>query len=405
MTAAPSSPDNMGDAPAASRETRTAPSRGLPVFFSGGTALRGLASFMARSKLRAVHLVTTFDSGGSTASLRKAFNMPAPGDLRNRLVALADEKACGKALVSCMNERFPESGDADDLRERLKGLANAQHPYWQGLNEPQAESLRLCLTTFLKEMPRDFDARTASLGNLFMAGKYLQERRSLNAVMGFFSRLLHVQGEVLPIMEESLHLAAALENGEVLVGQHLFKDLPAPIAECFLTVSEPGRVKAPVERCRPRASSAALARLREAGLVCYPMGSFYSSLVANLLADGVATVIGQSKAPKVFIPNTGIDRELVGKTLAGELQQLLATLRGMDPGANGRFPADHVSHVLVDSVHGRYPGGIEDMQALAENLGVQVVHADMVTEDGLRHDPERTCAALFAIEDTHAVRG
>ena len=60
------------------------------VFFSGGTALREVASCLTQYTKNATYLITPFDSGGSSAVLRQAFSMPAVGDLRSRLISLAD---------------------------------------------------------------------------------------------------------------------------------------------------------------------------------------------------------------------------------------------------------------------------------------------------------------------------
>ena len=64
---------------------KTPANKGNIVFFSGGTALTETSRVLARYGLPAVHLITPFDSGGSSAVLRQAFNMPAVGDLRNRI--------------------------------------------------------------------------------------------------------------------------------------------------------------------------------------------------------------------------------------------------------------------------------------------------------------------------------
>ena len=69
------------------------------LFFSGGTALRGLSRHLLRHTRNSIHLSTPFDSGGSSASIRKAFHMPAVGDLRNRLVALADPAISGRPEI------------------------------------------------------------------------------------------------------------------------------------------------------------------------------------------------------------------------------------------------------------------------------------------------------------------
>ncbi len=57
------------------------------LFFSGGTALNGLSQVLKRYTHNSIHLVTPFDSGGSSAVLREAFDMPAVGDLRSRMMA------------------------------------------------------------------------------------------------------------------------------------------------------------------------------------------------------------------------------------------------------------------------------------------------------------------------------
>ncbi len=378
-----------------------------PVFFSGGTALKRLSATFAAQGCHTVHLVTTFDSGGSTARLRAAFAMPALGDLRNRLLALADPCPDNRELVRCMDTRLPESGDPQVLRQTLVAMGSEDHPVWQGINATRAKCLQQCLASFLAAMPAGFDARKASLGNLCMAGKYLQEHRSLNAVMGLFSRLLHVHGEVLPIVEESLHLAARLCDGTVCVGQHHFKDFSTPILECFLTVNEPDRGREEPAVCRPRASSTALARLRQAGLVCYPMGSFFSSVVANLLADDVGKVVAALSCPKVFIPNTGHDHELMGHTLRDEMRILVQTMLGLPCNETDDAWKDRarlfLTHMVVDTHNGRYPGSVELALELARETGIHVLDLPLVNEDGQHHNPQRLAAVLRQLtEADHA---
>ena len=65
------------------------------LFFSGGTAINGLSKVVKNYTHHSIHLVTPFDSGGSSAILREAFDMPSIGDLRSRMMALADESILG----------------------------------------------------------------------------------------------------------------------------------------------------------------------------------------------------------------------------------------------------------------------------------------------------------------------
>ena len=81
-------------------EARRAPEKGPAIlFFSGGTASRQLSRELIHYSHNSIHVITTFDSGGSSAELRRAFGMPAVGDLRNRLLALADRSPSGNAEV------------------------------------------------------------------------------------------------------------------------------------------------------------------------------------------------------------------------------------------------------------------------------------------------------------------
>lgn len=372
-----------------------------PLFFSGGTALRETSQALARRTRHAVHLLTTFDSGGSSAALRRTFAMPAVGDIRNRLVALADASAVPRPALDFFTRRLPADGDGDELRARLAALGLAAHPVWRTMPEAYARAFRLHLGHFLHRMPPAFDPRLACLGNLLLAGGYLRHKRNLTPPIALFSQLLHVRGTVLPTVEESLHLAAELEDGSRVVGQHHFKALPSAVARLLLTVHEPDRgaaVEAPQNStaCRPRLSAVAAEHLRAADAICYPMGSFYSSVLANLLPSGVGNAVAARACPKVFIPNTGTDEELRGLDVAGQVAAILQVLRQDAPWAR----TDDLLHlVLVDSRHGRYTGGLgaETLRKI-EAMGVRVEDRDMVREaEPSRHDPEAVATFLLEI--------
>ena len=66
--------------------------------------------------------------------------------------------------------------------------------------------------------------------------------------------------------------------------------------------------------------------LGDTDLIVFSPGSFYSSLLANLLPVGIGTSIAQSSANKVWIPNLGHDPEQLGLDVSASLQTLIATL-------------------------------------------------------------------------------
>ena len=108
------------------------------LFFSGGTALTGVSRELKRYTHNSIHLVTPFDSGGSSAKLRKAFAMPSIGDLRSRLTALADENITGHPDVyQLFTYRFPTTEPPDALLTSLESMIRGKEPridvYTKGL--------------------------------------------------------------------------------------------------------------------------------------------------------------------------------------------------------------------------------------------------------------------------------
>jgi hypothetical protein len=112
--------------PAAVQRCARLPELGPQVlFFSGGSALRAISQALKRYTHHSVHLITPFDSGGSSATIRDAFDMLAVGDLRNRLTALADDGAYGNPdFLALASYRLPESADSAQLSAELTAMVS-----------------------------------------------------------------------------------------------------------------------------------------------------------------------------------------------------------------------------------------------------------------------------------------
>lgn len=374
------------------------------VFFTGGTALRALSQALTQYTHNSVHLVTPFDSGGSSATLRRAFGMPAVGDMRNRLLALADPDFAPLAVRTLLARRLPKETEHTALLQILYQLASEKDPAWDNIPRIFGEVLRVHLRYFLEHMPSNFDPQGACVGNLILAGGYMQHNATFGPTLALLSRLLRVHGIVLPIVNESLHLAATLSDGSVVVGQHRITKrannvttLPAPVARIFLTVHDPESAIRTHEACQPRVAPLAATYIRAADMLCFPMGSFYTSVLANLLPAGVGTAVAEAHCPKVYIPNTGQDPEQAHLSVADAVRVLLHTLRA-DAGA---VPTERLLHtVLVDTARGQYPRGIDADAIRAQ--GVRVCDTSLLSDtctDTERHDPELTAKALLASRD------
>ncbi|MCB2231170.1 GAK system CofD-like protein [bacterium] len=346
------------------------------LFFSGGTALNDLSHRLTEYTHNSIHLVTPFDSGGSSAKLRDAFGMLSVGDMRSRMMALANRTVTGHPeIYRLFAYRLPRDNDADALADELDALVSGDHELVAAVPDPMRKIIRSHLRFFQAAMPSAFDLRSASVGNLILAGGYLNNERHIDPVIYMFSKLVEVLGTVRTTTSEFLHLAARLTDGSVVVGQRNVtgKEVPpikAPVEELFLTsdISNPSPV-------RPAVRDKVRELIGQAELICFPMGSFYSSVLANLLPEGVVAAIGENHCPKVFIPNTGVDPEQIGMSPADSVAVLQRYLRSSD---KGTVSPDGLSLVVLDSDHRHYHGAV-DTEAI-RRLGVQVVEAPLVSE-------------------------
>lgn len=362
------------------------------LFFSGGTALGPVAKALTRFTRKTIHIITTFDSGGSSAKLRRAFHMPAVGDIRARIMALADSSVKGNPeTVALFGHRLPaDLVEVADLHAELKALAQGQHPLIRAVPEPMRQIVMQHLADFRARMPEDINLAGASIGNLVLTAGYLAQARQLEPVVTMFSGLVHALGDVRPVVNDNAHLCVELENETSIIGQHLFTGkganlIASPIKTMWLTRSldDPAPVTLSIQ---PQLAEC----IRQADLICYPMGSFYSSILANLLPCGVSEAVRSAPCPKVFIPNLGSDPELFGLTVQHQVERLL------DMGKTASVPDYGVlDSLLIDEDSSRYPGGIP-YQWLSER-DIRVFSAPLVTIPPLL-DAERVCAALLEIE-------
>jgi CofD-related protein of GAK system len=336
------------------------------LFFSGGSALRNPSRVLIEYTHNSIHLITPFDSGGSSAKLRDAFPIISVGDLRNRLMALADTRLEGHPEVyRLFDTRFDKDADQHQLRQRLADMVAGSDPLVAEVPLPLRELIRQHLGYFSEHMPPDFDLRGASLGNLILAGGYLNNRSDIDAVIFLFSKLVAVRGVVRPVVDANLHLRAALQDGTVVVGQHRITSLlSAPIRELRLTADV-------------HIDDHTAQLIEAAELICFPIGSFWTSVMACLLPTGVGSAVAQAGCPKIYVPNLGHDPEGLGLAPHDQVGLLLEQLR-RDAGPH--TPTERLLQlVLVDRQRGEYAGGLD--VAAIEALGVEVIDTALVSDE------------------------
>lgn len=365
------------------------------LFFSGGSALNGLSRTLQDYTHNSIHLVTPFDSGGSSAKLREAFNMPAIGDLRSRLMALADDTVLGHPEVYRLFQyRLPTDRSTAVLASMLETLADGSDPRMADIPNPMRRLIRNQLGYFCDAMPEDFDLRGASIGNLILSGGYLNNHHHLDPIIFLFSKLVHVRGTVRAIVNRDYHLVATLANGDTVHGQHRLTGkevapLDSPIVSLGLS-----RQRDRDDPVTARLSKKNRRLIDSAELLCYPPGSFYSSLIANLLPAGVGRAIRDNPNPKVFIPNIGVDPEQVGQTLETLIDTLLTQLR-RDTGE--ATPTEELlNFVLLDSRHGHYPSTL--YRTFLAERGIDMIDTRLVSERSAPYyDADLLVSALLSL--------
>jgi CofD-related protein of GAK system len=365
------------------------------LFFSGGSALRKTSRVLTEYTHNSIHLITPFDSGGSSAKLRDAFPMISVGDLRNRLMALADTRLLGHPEVyRLFDTRLPADAPPDELRVRLATMVEGADPLVAAVPLPLRTLIRNHLGYFVDHMPARFDLRGASVGNLILAGGYLNNRSDIDAVIFLFSKLVAVRGIVRPVVDSNLHLSAELADGTVVVGQHHITSREVPLSARIRELRLTSTIHAPEQLAHVEIDERTAELIGEAELICFPVGSFWTSVMACLLPRGVGRTVARAECPKVYVPNCATDPEELGLPPHDQVAVLLEQLR-RDAGEH--TPTQSLLHlVLVDSERGEYAGGL-DIAAI-EALGVEVVDTPLVSEESAPLiEPRRLVELLLSL--------
>ncbi len=211
------------------------------VAIGGGTGLSTLLSGLKRYSSNLTAIVTVADDGGSSGVLRRELGVLPPGDIRNCLAALATEEPL---LTRLFQYRF------------RAGTGLEGH----------------------------------SFGNLFLSA-LTAITGSLESAITASSRVLAVQGQVVPATNADVKLWAELEDGSRIEGESQIGNAPSPIVRLGCTPE------------RPPALPRALEAIANAELIVLGPGSLYTSLLPNLLVPELVSAISRSKAPRLYICN------------------------------------------------------------------------------------------------------
>lgn len=368
------------------------------LFFSGGSAIRDLSSVLKNYTHNSVHLITPFDSGGSSAELRRAFNIVSIGDLRNRLMALSDESVLGNPEVTALFSFRLDKHDKDKAKAEFQDILSGCHSLAKAIGMPMRIILCRHLEWFFKRMPDNFDLCGASIGNLIITGCYLEHNQDIVTAIFLIRTLLGIKGTARLITGANLHIRAKYEDGLEQVGQHLLgKRKHSKIKEIDLVkllqqnknnndgTTQQQQQRQESQNCHIDIVSSEL--IADADVIVFPMGSFFGSILANLLPEGVGKAIWHRKSPKIYIPNTGVDPEMYGFTSLTDCVHLILDMIKRDIGTS--VPTSQLlNFVLIDSKNCNYciPINKEEIEA----LGITIIDVQLVSDDYLSKGKEKS---------------
>lgn len=349
------------------------------VTIGGGTGPFALLSSLKRYPCSITAIVTMADSGGSSRRLMDEFGQLPFGDLRQALVALSRK---GVLWRDVFNFRFGPSvadrnhGEIDDstlattsgTREGLAHLSRAARVAAQA--GVSGHSLGNLIISALQEI---------NDGDLLLAIEDTQE-------------LLDTAGDVLPVTLNHATLCAEIEGGTEICGE----------TEIDTRGEQDAGPLPPIQRLflRDAASACpqALRAIRRADTIIIGPGDLYTSILPNLLVDGVAEAIRASEAEKIYVCNlmtkhgetdgfraSAFVRE-IHRYLAGHVDRVILH--------DGAFP-DHLLNSYADKQ--QYP--VEADVATLRDLVPHVEIGHLIApghEPFVRHDPDRLLRAVFA---------
>jgi uncharacterized cofD-like protein len=308
------------------------------VALGGGTGLSTLLRGLKEHSSNITAVVTVADDGGSSGRLRESLAIPAVGDIRNCIVALADaEPLMGQLL----QYRFP-GDDSDSL---------GGHP----------------------------------IGNLLLAAMSSVQHGDFEEAVRQMNRVLAVRGQVVPATSTPVTLHAALVDGVEVTGQSQIASHTG-IDRVWLTPEDVA------------ASADATRAISEADLVVIGPGSLYTSILPSLLLPALTDAIRVSQALRLYVCNVATQ---VGETQGYDLADHFAALeRHIGPGvvdvvlANNQFGARRPGAYSAEAVRLRWP----PERSWPEGTAPRLVLDDVVDPDNAHHhDPRRLGAAVMAI--------
>ena len=313
------------------------------VTIGGGHGLSHLIFGLKEYTSNITAIVTVADSGGSSGRLREEFNIVAPGDIRNCLVALADAPALMGELF-----QFRFSQDSE-----LKGH---------------------------------------NFGNLFLTAMYQLTGGDFERAVKETSQVLAIRGKVVPATVSNVHLVADYENGQTTKGEAEIPNPHSRIKKIYLTDKE------------AHPTQDALQAIDEADVIILGPGSLYTSVIPNLIIKNMSEAIAKSSGFKIYVCNVMTQYgETDGFSASDHIKALVEHSNKDIIDAclinNAEAPVEALGRYEQENSYPVKPD-IEKITA----MGYKVRATDLLgVTDYVRHDSSKLNKELIKLIETHRV--
>lgn len=309
------------------------------VVLGGGSGISVVLRGLKYLPIDLTAIVSVADDGGSSGALRKEFDSPPPGDLRNVLIALSDVEPI---VEEVFQYRFKEESSI------------GAHP----------------------------------LGNLLIMAMN-EITGNIGDAVDKLRKLFNIKAKILPATLEKVFLYAETESGKIVEGESNIPFANEKIKKVFYKEEK----EAPLKN---------LKALEEADLIVFGIGSLYTSLIPNLLLKGVKESLQKTKGKVVYVCNAmqqpgeteGYDALAHVKAICdvigeGIIDEVIVDTREIPEEILLRYKKQRSDRVLVD-------------KESIKKKGIKIKDRDILEIDSkgmVRHHPYKLAATLYSLID------
>lgn len=317
----------------------------------GGTGTYTVLSGLKKYPHKLSVIVSMMDSGGSNRVLRDEFGLLPTSDIRQCIVALSDETP------------------ADILRKLF--------------------TYRYSSGTGIAGM---------TFGNLFMAALtdiYGSQEKAIEKTCEF----LDVQGKIIPVTFDNTNLVARYDNGKQVLGEHYIDE---PDSETLKHRIVEVSVFPPA-----KANSKAVDFIKDADLVVLGPGDLYTSILSNLVIEGIPEALRETDAKVVYVMNlmtrSGQTDGFTARDHLNEMERYIGkgSIDFCLVNSDGTISEDILKRYSEENA---YPvaddlnGSVKVIRGDYTSQEIYEKHkSDKLTRSLVRHDPDKLAKAIVGL--------